>query len=173
MKKNVLVSFIALFLLVYQVSAQTLYEPFNKYNTPIKNYEYKSEKLLSDAKKRIKIESDFYAYQHENGYVSIGDHDRASVVIYDANGNWVETQIYSYYLHLSPKEINKFKEKIAKALQGSVYKSDMDAQNFYFTKTTNQKGSWYEINANSLEDTEKWGTAIISDKYKFIKFIPR
>jgi hypothetical protein len=171
--KNILVSFIALFLCAYQVSAQKLHEAFDKYGTPVKNYEYKSDKLLSDAKKRIKIESDFYAYEHENGYISIGDHDRASVAVYDSKGKWVETQIYSYYLHAKKAEYNKIKESLKKALQDSGYKADVYDDNFYYTKIINKKGTWYEVNAIPLTDAQKWGTAVVSDKYKFIKFTPR
>jgi hypothetical protein len=171
--KSIFVIFFFLLLSGYQVSAQKLYEAFDKYGIPVKNYEYKSNKLLSDAKKRIKIESDFYTYEHENGYISTGDHDRASVVVYDAKGKWVETQIYSYHLRSKKEEYNKIKESLKKALVDNGYKADVYDDDFYYTKIINKKGSWYEVNAIPLTDAQKWGTVIISDKYKFIKFIPR
>jgi len=174
--KNMLRAFSILCLLVFsasKISAQKLYQPFDKYNSAVKNHNYISPKLLEDTKKRIQIQSDYYAYEHENGFISIGDHDRVSVVIYNAKGKWVETHIYSHFLNLGKTESDKIKENLKNTLQKSGYKADVYGDDYYYTKITNKKGSWYELHAIPLADAQKWGIAIVSDTFKFISFTPQ
>jgi len=77
--------------------AQKLFNSIDKY-AEIIDWEHEvSKATMKDALKKTgykNYEYDIYTYLHKD-YITIGDHDRVSIAIYDLEENWLETCLYS------------------------------------------------------------------------------
>lgn len=139
----------------------------------IVDWEYKiSEELKKDVLKRTHYlpSVDLYSYLDSEGYISIGDHDRVSIAIYDIEQNWLETQIWYEEEFYSVSDEQKLKEeynivkpKIEKIFTDNNY--DMP-EHFFYRKIINPKGYWYETSVNK---DNKWYKLIINKDFELVK----
>jgi len=153
------------------VNAQKLYKPYDAYSDMV-DYEYKaSDEMIDDAISRMFCKNDLYIYQDKKGFISIGDHDRVTIAVYDKKGNWHETQIYMLYCYTkrNKRKLKKEYQKISKAFEKVILEKEFVLdEELYFTKIINNKGTWYEMRA-TYEKTNDDSLIILDEEGEFVK----
>jgi len=176
MKKMFL--FISLFSIINIVYSQIIYDPYTSEDS-LMNYEYPaSEELLKDAKKRTHYdkgyEFDIYSYQDSKGIISIGDHDRASIAVYDKDLKWIETHVYYYYdsesKSLSKKELKTVQDNIALIVSKLIDDYEVSELDSY-TIIINNKGTYYQVQANKKNVENEYYHLFLNDKFELVNKI--
>lgn len=156
------------------LEAQEPYKSYDKYKE-MTDYEYPaSDSLIKDAADKMNYRQKpvIYCYRDSAGYISIGDHDRVSVAVYDKNLNWTETQIlydgyFSYYK--KRRKLKKEYEKGSAIIRKLYKKHGFDDNNeIMFTKITNPAGYWYETEAWK-EDESVYKKLILDKDFKLVR----
>lgn len=160
-------------LLFSNIAAQN-YEVYDPY-VEVVDYEFKlDKKLVKESVKRLYLQNDkdLYTYKHVDGFVTIGDHDRMSIVVYDEDLNWYQTRIYLYEeMYTNSKKLKTEYERILPAVEEAVLKSNSDVpeEEYYLTKIESPKGDWYEILYFVYVDTVMYNRLIIlNDKLEVV-----
>lgn len=137
----------------------------------IVDWEYEiSNELRKDALKRTNYPKSMklYAYLDNAGFLSIGDHDRVSVAIYDKNLNWRETQLYMYEDNRG--KLKKEYKKVSSKVKEIVEKNGFPAEEYFsFTKIINEKGYWYEV---PVWKDDKKSVVVISADLELVRIDP-
>lgn len=128
-----------------QVLAQD-YQFFDSYSEVIDDEYVLNEDLIKEAAKLVHYNvDDMFTYKHANGYITTGDHDRMSIVVYDADENWYQTRMY-YYEDMYPKKLRKEYYKLEPIVTEAVKRNNNgELDEFYLTKVQNSSSVWYEI----------------------------
>ncbi|WP_026999347.1 hypothetical protein [Eisenibacter elegans] len=131
-----------------------------------------------DAQKRTGYQNQMslYAYQHANGYITVGDHDRVNVAVYDQDWRWIETHIGNFEpeIALNKQALQQVKTQLAQTLQQAGYTYDTyagdaatDLDYLYFSLVQNKSEKWYEVRVYQ-DDT--YGTVIITQDFRIVRF---
>ncbi|MBP7283676.1 MAG: hypothetical protein KBA66_18965 [Leptospiraceae bacterium] len=114
------------------------------------------------------FDKDFY--ELPNGNISYGPdvsymHYR---LIFDKEENWLETQELFHSDVTPDQEYYKIRPKIDKALSKKKKKYLIAEDTYYYTKVTNRKGFWYEIEALRLPEKSKRVILLFNKQVKLI-----
>jgi hypothetical protein len=128
-------------------------------------------KMMTDALRKTGYQfSDLwiYAYEHQSGNISIGDHDRGTVAFYSSKGVWLETRQATH--SLSKSDIAGIKSISSKFVTTHPeYRLSSEDLSYGLTKITNRKGFWIEIDAYRKDGEEDVFVRLIFDRSgKFI-----
>jgi hypothetical protein len=165
------------FILPTYLSAQELYQKIADSIDTVKEpitHTAVSGKMMTDALRKTGYQySDLsmYAYEHQSGNISIGDHDRGTVAFYSSKGVWLETRQGSH--SLSKSDLAGIKS-IASKLKTThpQYRLSSPDLSYGLMKITNRKGFWIELDALRMEGEEEITVQLIFDKSgRFIKEI--